>query len=100
LLVLTDNAGFGNPATFGGPIRTPALDRLAAGGLRYNGFHVTAMCSPARPGLGEQFDAEMLEAYPPGSVIVLPGGTRTSTGRDPASTSRRLRRSGFWPSST
>jgi hypothetical protein len=35
LLILTDHAGFGNPGTFGGPIRTPALDRLAAGGLNY-----------------------------------------------------------------
>ena len=26
-------------------------------------------------GLGEQFDSEKLESYPPGSVIVLPGGT-------------------------
>ncbi|HZZ52364.1 MAG TPA: cupin domain-containing protein [Pseudonocardia sp.] len=26
-------------------------------------------------GLGERFDAERLEAYPPGAVIVLPGGT-------------------------
>lgn len=26
-------------------------------------------------GLGDQFDADTLEAYPPGSVIVLPGGT-------------------------
>jgi arylsulfatase A-like enzyme len=51
LLFLTDDAGFGNPATFGGPIRTPALDRLAAGGLKYNGFHVTAMCSPTRAAL-------------------------------------------------
>jgi Sulfatase len=51
LLILTDDADFGNPATFGGPIRTPALDRLAAGGLRYNRFHVTAMCSPTRAAL-------------------------------------------------
>ena len=26
-------------------------------------------------GLGEHFDSAKLEAYPPGSVIVLPGGT-------------------------
>ncbi len=26
-------------------------------------------------GLGEKFESEKLEAYPPGSVIVLPGGT-------------------------
>jgi len=26
-------------------------------------------------GVGERFDSEKLEAYPPGAVIVLPGGT-------------------------
>jgi len=51
LLVLIDDAGFGNPATFGGPVRTPTLDRLAARGLRYNRFHVTALCSPTRAAL-------------------------------------------------
>ncbi|TML47657.1 MAG: arylsulfatase, partial [Actinobacteria bacterium] len=51
LLILTDDAGFGNPATFGGPISTPALDRLAEGGLKYNRFHVTALCSPTRAAL-------------------------------------------------
>jgi arylsulfatase A-like enzyme len=51
LLVLIDDAGFGNPATFGGPIDTPNYDRMAAQGLRYNRFHVTAMCSPTRAAL-------------------------------------------------
>jgi len=46
--VLIDDAGFGNPATFGGPIDTPNYDQMAAQGLRYNRFHVTAMCSPTR----------------------------------------------------
>src|SRR5947207_13937119 len=50
LLVLIDDAGFGNPATFGGPIATPNYDRMAAQGLRYNRFHVTAMVSPPRAG--------------------------------------------------
>jgi hypothetical protein len=27
-------------------------------------------------GLGEQFEEEKLQAYPPGAVVVLPGGTR------------------------
>src|SRR5438067_2709873 len=48
LLVLIDDAGFGNPSTFGGPVATPTLDKLAAEGLRYNRFHVTALCSPTR----------------------------------------------------
>jgi arylsulfatase A-like enzyme len=51
LLVLTDDAGFGNPSTFGGPIRTPTLDRLAGEGLTYNRFHTTALCSPTRAAL-------------------------------------------------
>jgi len=51
LLVLIDDTGFGNPSTFGGPIRTPTLDRLAEQGLRYDRFHVTALCSPTRAAL-------------------------------------------------
>ena len=51
LLVLIDDAGFGNPSTFGGPIQTPNLTRVAEGGLRYNRFHVTALCSPTRASL-------------------------------------------------
>src|SRR5437764_4045399 len=51
LVVLIDDAGFGNPSTFGGPIDTPNYDRMAEQGLRYNRFHVTAMCSPTRAAL-------------------------------------------------
>ena len=51
LLVLIDDAGFGNPSTFGGPIDTPNYTRMASGGLRYNRFHVTALCSPTRAAL-------------------------------------------------
>ena len=51
LLVLTDDAGFGNPSAFGGPIRTPTLEHLAGGGLSYNRFHTTALCSPTRAAL-------------------------------------------------
>lgn len=51
LLVLIDDAGFGNASTFGGPIETATLERLAQQGLRYNHFHVTALCSPSRASL-------------------------------------------------
>jgi arylsulfatase A-like enzyme len=51
LLILVDDAGFGNPSTFGGPCQTPALTKLAERGLRYNRFHVTALCSPTRAAL-------------------------------------------------
>ncbi len=49
--MLIDDAGFGNPSRFGGPIRTSNYDRIADNGLRYNRFHVTAMCSPTRAAL-------------------------------------------------
>ena len=48
LLVLIDDAGFGNPGTFGGPVDTPAMSRVAEAGLSYDRFHVTALCSPTR----------------------------------------------------
>ena len=51
LLVLIDDAGFGNAGTFGGPIDTPSYTRIAQGGVRYNRFHVTALCSPTRAAL-------------------------------------------------
>jgi hypothetical protein len=48
LLVLVDDVGFGHTSTFGGPVNTPVLQKLAEGGLRYNRFHTTALCSPTR----------------------------------------------------
>ena len=48
LLIMTDDAGFGAPSTFGGVIPTPTLDRIASEGLRYTNFHSTALCSPSR----------------------------------------------------
>jgi len=54
LIILLDDMGFGQPSTFGGPINMPTLDRLAKGGLRYNEFHVTALCSPTRAALLKQ----------------------------------------------
>ena len=51
VLVMTDDVGFGATSTFGGPIPTPNLDRLAAMGLRYTRFHTTAVCSPSRASL-------------------------------------------------
>ena len=51
LLILTDDVGFAAPSTFGGVIPTPALDRIAANGLRYTNFHTTSLCSPTRAAL-------------------------------------------------
>jgi arylsulfatase A-like enzyme len=51
LLIMTDDSGFGVPGTFGGVIPTPAMDRIAKTGLRYNNIHSTALCSPTRAAL-------------------------------------------------
>ena len=51
LLIMTDDSGYGVPSTFGGVIPTPALDRIAATGLRYTQMHSTALCSPTRAAL-------------------------------------------------
>jgi len=71
LLVLIDDAGFGNPSTFGGPVATPTLDKLAAEGLRYNRFHVTALCSPTRAAL---LSGRNHHAVGFGSISELTGG--------------------------
>ena len=51
VIVLIDDIGFGASSAFGGPIRMPTLERMAGGGLRYNRFHTTALCSPTRVAL-------------------------------------------------
>ena len=51
LLIMTDDCGFGSPSTFGGVVPTPAMDRIAKGGLRYTNFHSTSLCSPSRAAL-------------------------------------------------
>jgi arylsulfatase A-like enzyme len=51
VIFLLDDVGFANLGSYGGPIRTPNIDRLAAAGLRYNNYTTTAICSPTRAAL-------------------------------------------------
>ncbi len=51
LIVLIDDAGPALPATFGGEVQTPSMDRIVKEGIAYNRFHTTAMCSPTRASL-------------------------------------------------
>jgi arylsulfatase len=80
LLIMTDDAGFGEPSTFGGVIPTPALDRIAQAGLRYTNFHSTSLCSPTRAALitgrnhhvaGFGVVAEIATGYPGYDSIIL-----------------------------
>ena len=51
LIILLDDVGFGLADTYGGPIHTPTLTRIANQGVSYNAFHTTAICSPTRAAL-------------------------------------------------
>src|SRR5574340_483473 len=51
LVVLFDDVCFSDFGCYGSGIRTPHVDALAAQGLRYTGFHTTAMCSTTRAAL-------------------------------------------------
>jgi arylsulfatase len=51
LLIITDDAGFGVPSTFGGVIPTPTMDAIAQEGLSYTRMFSTALCSPTRAAL-------------------------------------------------
>jgi arylsulfatase A-like enzyme len=51
VIFLLDDVGFANLGSYGGPIHTPNIDRLAQSGLRYNNYTTTALCSPTRAAL-------------------------------------------------
>jgi len=73
VIILLDDVGFGQVGTYGGPVETPCLDKLAANGLKYNRFHTTAICGPSRAALitgrnhhncGSGFLAEWASGFP------------------------------------
>jgi len=95
ILILLDDVGFGQMSTFGGLIPTPAFDRLAAEGIKYNRFHTTAICGPSRAALltgrnhhtaGNGFLMEWATGFPSYSTL-LP--------RDTATIGRVLRDNGY-----
>lgn len=51
VVIVLDDVGFSDLGAFGSEIRTPAIDALAADGLRYNRFDTKAVCSPTRASL-------------------------------------------------
>ncbi len=85
VIILLDDVGFGQVSTFGGPVRTPNLDQLAAKGLKYNRFHTTAICGPSRAALitgrnhhncGSGFLAEWATGFPSYNTMI-PRSTAT-----------------------
>src|SRR5438874_891264 len=51
LIILADDLGWSDLGCYGGEIRTPNLDSLAAGGLRFTQFYNSARCCPSRASL-------------------------------------------------
>src|SRR3981189_3750926 len=51
LLIFADDLGWSDLGCYGGEIRTPTLDVLAKGGLRFTQFYNSARCSPSRAAL-------------------------------------------------
>ena len=95
LVVLIDDAGFGNPSTFGGPVDTPSMTRLADEGLTFNRFHVTALCSPTRAAL---LTGRNHHTVGFGSIGELPGpfpGYTASVPKDCAPFVRALQGNGY-----
>ena len=95
LLIITDDAGFGVPSTFGGVIPTPTMEKLAQEGLRYNRMFSTALCSPTRAALitgrnhhsaGFGVISEQSTGYP---------GYNSIIGKDSATIGRILRDNGY-----
>jgi arylsulfatase A-like enzyme len=73
VVILLDDVGYGQVSTFGGPVPTPELEKLAAMGLKYTRFHTTAICGPSRAALitgrnhhqaGSGFLAEWATGFP------------------------------------
>lgn len=80
LLILADDLGFSDLGCYGGEIKTPNLDSLAAGGLRFTQFYNTGRCWPTRGSLmtgyyAQQIRRDFLPGLPSG------GGNR---GKRPA----------------
>jgi arylsulfatase len=82
LLILIDDAGFGQPDTFGGPVATPNLTRVGRMGLSYNRFHVVALCSPTR---AATLTGRNQHRVGMGSVAEFPGPFPGYTGAVPKS---------------
>ncbi|HMF84250.1 MAG TPA: arylsulfatase [Acidimicrobiia bacterium] len=95
VVVVLDDLGFAQLGCFGSSIATPAIDQLAERGLRYNRFHVTALCSPTRACL---LTGRNHHAVGMGFLTDIPTGFPGYNGRIPRSAgtlARILRDAGY-----
>src|SRR5512137_1304358 len=77
LLIVADDMGFSDAGCYGGEIRTPNLDSLAANGLRYTQFYNTARCWPSRAAILTGYFAQAIRRD------VFEGGRGSGLGKRP-----------------
>jgi arylsulfatase A-like enzyme len=77
LIILADDLGFSDIGCYGGEISTPALDGLAANGLRFTQFYNTARCWPSRSSILSGYYPQQIRMDPPKGR--LPAWTRLLT---------------------
>lgn len=65
LIVVVDDMGYSDPGCYGGEVRTPHLDGLAANGLRFTQCYSTARCWPSRTCLLTGYYAQQVRMDPP-----------------------------------
>jgi arylsulfatase A-like enzyme len=81
VVILADDLGYSDLGCYGGEIRTPNLDRLAGGGLRFTQFYNTARCWPSRAVLltgyyAQQVRRDTVPGVPSGSQGTRPAWAR------------------------
>jgi arylsulfatase A-like enzyme len=95
VIVLLDDLGYAQFGCYGSDIASPNIDQLAENGLRYNKFHVTALCSPTRASL---LTGRNHHAVGMGFLADMPMKSRGYTSRIPAAAAtlpRLLRNAGY-----
>jgi arylsulfatase len=51
ILIMVDDMGFSDIGSYGGEIKTPNLDKLAAEGIKFREFYNNSICAPTRASL-------------------------------------------------
>jgi arylsulfatase len=95
VFIILDDVGFSQLGCYGSGIETPNMDRLASGGLLYNNFHTTALCSPTRACM---LTGRNHHSVGTGTIIELASGYPGYNGRIPenaATIARILKENGY-----
>ncbi|MFC4595784.1 arylsulfatase [Sphingobium tyrosinilyticum] len=100
LLIVLDDVGYSDFGSYGSEIRTPAIDALAKGGLRYNRFDTRAVCSATRAALltGRNNQSVGMESLASVRNRRDPANTATDRGEMPANAetmAQALSRAGY-----